>query len=277
MEIGASLASLELTASNPDALADFYARTFCLDIARDARDGATLLCKASGRDLRFRAGAGGQLYRATFTFHSVGNFMAHKSRLQTAAVALVEERDDRYSVVDPDGRLFTFRAPPQQFGEAPLAEPQRLNARLQHFALRTPVVSKLLDFFVERLGFVLSDRVLDDAGELGAAFLRTDHEHHSLALFRAPTARFDHFSCEATDWMHLRDWADHMASTETDLAWGIGRHGPGNDSFLMVKDPDGNMGEISCDLEVVVPDRPVGVWQHRPQTLNRYGVAIMRD
>ena len=108
-------------------------------------------------------------------------------------------------------------------------------------------------------------------GRLTAAFLRTDAEHHSLALFRAPEGRFDHFSCEAPGWQQLRDWADHMAGIGTDLAWGIGRHGPGNDTFLMVRDQDGNMAEISSDLEVCSPGRPAGVWPHRPQTLNQLG------
>ncbi len=54
--------------------------------------------------------------------------------------------------------------------------------------------------------------------------------------------------------------------------------GPGNDTFLMVKDPDGNLAEISGPiLEVCAPDRPSGVWPHRPQTLNRWGVALMRS
>jgi hypothetical protein len=96
-------------------------------------------------------------------------------------------------------------------------------------------------------------------------------------LFRAPEARFDHFSCEVADWTQLRDWADHMARSGIDLAWGIGRHGPGNDTFFMVRDADGNMGEISAELEVCQPGRAVGVWPHRPQTLNQWGVAIMRS
>ena len=98
-----------------------------------------------------------------------------------------------------------------------------------------------------------------------------------MALFRAAEVRFDHFSCEVKGWPDLRDWADHMARVGVDLAWGVGRHGPGNDTFLMVRDMDGNMGEISSDLEVCAPDRPAGVWPHRPQTLNRWGVAIMRS
>jgi hypothetical protein len=45
----------------------------------------------------------------------------------------------------------------------------------------------------------------------------------------------------------------------------------------MVKDPDGNLAEISAELEVCAPDRPVGLWPHRPETLNQWGVAIMRS
>ena len=150
-------------------------------------------------------------------------------------------------------------------------------ARLQHFAVRSPAPQALVAFYVDHLGFTLSDRVLDAEGDLSAAFMRTDSEHHAFAIFRAPAVRFDHFSCEAPDWHSLRDWADHMAEVGVDLAWGVGRHGPGNDTFLMVRDPDGNMGEISCDLEVCEAGRPEGVWPHRPQTLNRWGVAIMRS
>jgi catechol 2,3-dioxygenase-like lactoylglutathione lyase family enzyme len=177
-------------------------------------------------------------------------------------------------VRDPEGRLITFLAPHDGLQ---LDGPQQLTARLQHFGVRTPSPATLVDFYVERLGFVLSDRVVDDQGKLTAAFLRTDSEPHSMAIFRAPELRFDHFSCEAPDWEHLRDWADHMAEVGVDLAWGIGRHGPGNDTFLMVKDMDGNLGEISSDLEVCAPGRPAGEWPHRPQTLNQWGVAIMRS
>ena len=97
------------------------------------------------------------------------------------------------------------------------------------------------------------------------------------AFLRAPQVRFDHFSCETRDWAHLRDWADHMARVGVDLCWGVGRHGPGNDTFFMVRDTEGNLGEISSDLESCEPGRPVGTWPHRPQTLNQWGVALMRS
>jgi catechol 2,3-dioxygenase len=259
MEIGASLSQIELFASDPESLSAFYASTFRLRI---------------GRELVIVPGESGQLRRATFRFGRSSSFEAHRAALQARGVETIEQAAGHFTVRDPEGRLVGFLAPAETVPPHPH---QALSARLQHFGVRTPAPEALAAFYVDQLGFVLSDRVLDDAGKLTAAFLRTDSEHHSMAIFRAPMVRFDHFSCETGDWTQLRDWADHMAAVGVDLAWGIGRHGPGNDTFLMVKDMDGNMGEISSDLEVCAPDRPAGVWPHRQQTLNQWGVAIMRS
>jgi catechol 2,3-dioxygenase-like lactoylglutathione lyase family enzyme len=150
-------------------------------------------------------------------------------------------------------------------------------ARLQHYAVRTPTPQTLLDFYANSLGFSISDLVRNQAGELTAGFLRSDAEHHSLAIFGAAERRFDHFSCETGDWLSLRDWADLMGRRSSPLVWGVGRHGPGNDTFFMVMDPDGNLAEISSDLEQCAPERAVGIWDHRMETLNQWGVAIMRS
>jgi catechol 2,3-dioxygenase-like lactoylglutathione lyase family enzyme len=267
MEIGAHLAGLELSASDPQAIAAFYASTFRLQVA--AR-GDAFECRAPGRALAFEPGAGGQLRRASFRFARFEDFERQRRRLRESAVPLLEASDERLTVRDPHGHLISFLPTSAQTDASPAA-------RLQHFALRTPDPKTVAAFYTQTLGFVVSDRVFDAAGDLTAIFMRTDAEHHAMALFRAAEVRFDHFSCEVKGWPDLRDWADHMARVGVDLAWGVGRHGPGNDTFLMVRDMDGNMGEISSDLEVCAPDRPAGVWPHRPQTLNRWGVAIMRS
>jgi catechol 2,3-dioxygenase len=271
MEIGASLLRLDLFACDPERSAAFHAAAFGMTVSQE---GDEQVCRAPGRELRIAAGEPGQLRRATFGFPTAEALQAYRARLLANGVELHEAGADRITVQDPNGRAISFTSEPPRTPAQPTALPA---ARLQHFALRTPDAAALVAHYVERLGFTLSDRVLDAEGDLTAAFLRTDSEHHSLAIFRSPVARFDHFSCEADDWQSLRDWADHMSHVGIDLAWGIGRHGPGNDTFLMVRDPDGNMGEISCDLEVCEADRPVGVWPHRPQTLNRWGLALMRS
>jgi catechol 2,3-dioxygenase len=274
-EIKASLARIELFVADVNASASFYEATYGLS---PEKRGDGLLCLAAGRELGLFPGEAGQLRRACFRFDSADVFAAYRNALQARSAVVEDASPTSFSVRDPEGRVIAFefgaaRAQGHGHGQA-AALPE---ARLQHFAVRSPDASSLVDFYVNVLGFVLSDRVLDAHGDLTAAFLRTDAEHHAMAIFRAPGIRFDHFSCETPSWNDLRQWADHMAAVGVDLAWGVGRHGPGNDTFLMVKDPDGNLAEVSSDLEVCAPDRPVGEWPHRPQTLNRWGVAIMRS
>jgi catechol 2,3-dioxygenase-like lactoylglutathione lyase family enzyme len=270
MEIGASLSSIELFVNNLAASAGFYERTFGFNTERR---GNTVHCHAHDRLLVLLPGNAGQLYRANYRFRTVFGFEAQRRAMISRGVPLMFESVHGFSVQDTEGRLIGFLAP-DSATDAPAT--QFRPARLQHIGVRSTAPAALVDFYVSTLGFVISDRVLDSDGDLSAAFLRTDSEHHSMAIFRSSETRFDHFSCETTGWPELRDWADHMADVGVDLAWGIGRHGPGNDTFLMIKDPDGNLAEVSSDLEQCSTDRPVGVWPHRPQTLNQWGVAIMR-
>lgn len=271
MEIGAALERLELSAGDPRELARFYASSFRFEVALREEG---FVCSAPGRELVLLPGQAGQLRRVTFRFHDHTAFDAHRDALAKRGIEIEREGEARYTVQDPLGHLVTFVAPKVPHGSRPATVH---DARLQHLALRTQQPATLAEFYVDALGFVVSDRVVDAEGNLTAVFLRTDAEHHAMAIFRAPMTRFDHFSCEVPGWSDLRDWADHMARVGVELAWGIGRHGPGNDTFLMVRDPDGNMAEISSELEVCQPGRPAGVWPHRPQTLNQWGVAIMRS
>ena len=106
---------------------------------------------------------------------------------------------------------------------------------------------------------------------------RSDPEHHSFAVFRAPEARPDHHAYEARDWNDIRDWADHFATLEVPIFWGPGRHGPGNNLFIMVEDPDGNKVEVSAELELMHRHMPPRQWTHEERTLNLWGGAWMRS
>lgn len=122
-----------------------------------------------------------------------------------------------------------------------------------------------------------------DSGEGLDAHRRRIGAGHATALpnpsplFRAAEARFDHLSCETRDAAAVIAWSDRMASHGIPIHWGIGRHGPGNDVFFMAQDPDGNLVEISADLEVCDASRPAGTWRHEQRTLNLWGTAIMRS
>jgi catechol 2,3-dioxygenase len=123
---------------------------------------------------------------------------------------------------------------------------------------------------------VESDRVLDKE-DLAACFLRSDPEHHSFAAFRAPDSRADHHCYETNGWLDIRDWADRMGQLGIALWWGPGRHGPGNNLFFMIEDPDGYKVEFSAELELIPKEVPYRTWPHEQRTLNLWGSAWMRS
>lgn len=278
MMINAVLQRLVLSSPQPEAVASFYCRAFDY---RLIKAGDECRCEGRGRSLWIRGGAVNQLVESHFLFADAEALERYAAELSRRGVSHTWDPGAVPSAVricDPDGRTVVFSTSlPAEGTKADPTEQLAPTARLQHYALRTPDPQQLVDFYTRELSFTLSDLVHDGAGNLTAAFLRTDSEHHALAIFRAPQRRFDHFSCETRDWSSLRDWADHLAARSVTLVWGIGRHGPGNDTFFMVLDPDGNLAEISAELEVCAADRPIGHWEHRMETLNRWGVAILRS
>ena len=124
-----------------------------------------------------------------------------------------------FTVIDPDGNRIVFGA-----DNAPASvDAPALSARLQHFAIRSDEPELLVAFYRDTLGFVVSDRVEDDHGGLSAGFLRTDAEHHALAIFvrwRCAT-----ITClSVTDWREAGDWADRVSALGVPMVWGVGRH-----------------------------------------------------
>lgn len=275
MELQAALQSLHLYSPDPLQAARFYSSTYAMVIT-PASGG--YLCSGPGRQLQLSAGPVNQLCYAHFALHTGEAWRAFKIRVAAqphhSLPAGFKGSDEALCLKDPDGNLMVF-SPPYPRHEMPPAGV--LPATLQHFGMRTANPSAMLAFYSEELGFVLSDAVRDADGKLRACFLRTDFLHHALALFFAPEARFDHQSFEAPDWASMREWGDHMAALRVPIVWGIGRHGPGNDVFFMVADPDGNLAEISAEIEHCESGRPAGLWPHEERTLNVWGKAIMRS
>jgi len=273
-ELQAALRTISLRSPDPLAMARFYSRTYGMSL--DEMEGG-YVCRGPSREVQITNGQVNQLGFAQFRLHSDAAWQAFRRRcqgLETHALP-VNCAASAVALRDPDGNLIVFSAP--EANAMPSIEAAPLPATLQHFALRTPHMLDMLAFYTEQVGLVLSDAVRDPEGHLRACFLRSDNLHHALALFFAPISCFDHQSFEAPDWASMKAWGDHMASLREPIVWGIGRHGPGNDVFFMVRDPDGNLAEISSEIEHCEPGRTAGEWTHEERTLNLWGKAILRS
>lgn len=270
----AALHTISLRSPDPLAMAHFYSRTYGMSL--DAMEGG-YACRGPGRAVQITPGPINQLGFAQFRLHTDAAWLAFCQRAQGLETQALPAHcaEPAIALRDPDGNLMVFSAP--EVAATPMGEGALPPATLQHFALRTPHMREMLAFYTEQVGLVLSDAVRDPEGQLRACFLRSDTLHHALALFFAPISCFDHQSFEAPTWASMKTWGDHMASLREPIVWGIGRHGPGNDVFFMVRDPDGNLAEISSEIEHCEPDRLAGEWPHEERTLNLWGRAILRS
>lgn len=113
--------------------------------------------------------------------------------------------------------------------------------------------------------------------DVGAHTIESIAQVRHVAVFRCPETRPDHHAYETTCWNDIRDWADHLAALDIKLWWGPGRHGPGNNLFFMVHDPQGYLVEISAEMELVPDEVTKRTWRHEERTLNLWGPGFLRS
>jgi catechol 2,3-dioxygenase-like lactoylglutathione lyase family enzyme len=266
---------LQLATPHPEKLAQFAYDAMQMTVSREGNE---WLCSAPGRLLVYSPGEPKTLLSAGYAVDDPAVLERLKTRLKEYGVALEPVpmpslfENDAVTFRDPDGNCLCFGRPRERL---PAAE--GLPARLQHVVVASTDAERMTRFYTDVVGFRLSDRVLDTLGGLRTAFMRSDQEHHSFAVFKADRCRLDHHCYETTNWNLLRDWADHFSEAGYTLQWGPGRHGPGNNLFIFIHDPDDNWLEISAELEIVDESRSVGVWPQAERTLNLWGKGYLRS
>lgn len=276
MRPGAYLHHIQLRSPDPARMARFYADT--LDMKAQQLTDGTWLCEGPARLVSFCEGDAG-LDRIGFACHDAESLAEFRRRVAVAGIAVEEPGtgmlgDGAFAVRDPHGNRVVFGLAPKRALTDPAPVERTLRGPLQHITLIARDIEAIEAFYADVLGFLISDRVMD-GDHLTTSFLRSNHEHHTLACFRGSRDGVDHHSYEAAEWDTLRDWADHFARRDIQLSWGPGRHGPGNNLFIFIHDPDGNWIELSAELEVI-HDRVTKSWPHHPRTLNLWGEARMR-
>ena len=278
----ARLLLVERATEGAKVCAEWYAALLDDPVVEIARD----VWQVRGKDrwMLFRSGDRKSVPMIAYTFPTQAVWAAYRAHLETIGVELypaaaeLQEMlgEHAFGLRDPDRRMILFCVAPEA-ASSHRSQHVTLPARLQHFVCASTQTLTMLEFYRDKLGFMESDRVLDTDGDLSSAFVRSDVEHHSFAVFRAPQSGPDHHAYEVPNWNAIRDWADHCGDLEIPLWWGPGRHGVGNNLFFMIEDPDGYKIEFSTELEHMTPEQTSREWPHGPRALNLWGNAWMRS
>ena len=123
--------------------------------------------------------------------------------------------------------------------------------KLSHVVVNTPDLAATTWWYVEHLGFAISDTLFSPKmGDL-MQFLRCNSAHHSLAIAQGPHCSLHHASFEmrgVEEWMR---GAGKILRSGARMVWGPGRHNAGDNTFAYFLDPAGNTLEYTTELAVI--------------------------
>jgi catechol 2,3-dioxygenase-like lactoylglutathione lyase family enzyme len=144
--------------------------------------------------------------------------------------------------------------------------------KLGHVVIGTPDAEASQRFFVDGVGFKVSDQV----GDL-AAFLRCSTDHHNLLLQASPVAFLHHTSWQVEDVDEVGRGATRMLEGHPERhVWGLGRHFIGSNFFWYLRDPAGNFSEYYSDMDTITDDQlwKPGTWEPSLRSLYAWGPEV---
>jgi catechol 2,3-dioxygenase len=265
----------QLRAPDPDALAAWY--TDVLGLAERERDDGIIYLGCGGEDrhhLSITHGdpgldhvallVDGEEQLAFIDAHFARHGVDHVRRSDPcpgvhAAVRTTLPTGHALDVVVRDRRQGYLVA--TEWDSAAAIAPSELN----HVSFSTPDPGRLYRHLAEVLGMRTSDIVCGPDGDLLAAFLHTGENHHDLALLPGPRDAMHHLAFSIGDVGELVTFADRLTRHGSRPEMAIGRHGPGNNIYLYVRDPAGHRVELSTQLARVTDrDAPPRIWTGPP-------------
>jgi catechol 2,3-dioxygenase-like lactoylglutathione lyase family enzyme len=281
------LASITIGVPNAEECSQYY------DEFGLARSGPTFSTSQGGEQLRIVESPTRRLLQMQIGADSpddIDRIEAQLARLgvvhrrDSASVSALEAHTDVQVVV---GVLPRISQPPA--ARVPSNEPghiERVNDRapgilregpifprkLGHVVIGTPDAEESRRFFVEGIGFKVSDQI-----DGVAAFLRCSTDHHNLLLQTSPVNFLHHTSWQVDDVDEVGRGAMRMLEGRPDRhVWGLGRHFIGSNFFWYLRDPAGNFSEYYSDLDIIMDDQlwSPGTWEPSLRALYAWGPDV---
>ena len=142
--------------------------------------------------------------------------------------------------------------------------------RMGHLVLNVADLDAAHRFWVDLLGFAMSDRV-----EGLAEWLRAwpNPLHHSLALIQHSANTLHHINFMVSDIDDIGKAMNRLKAADVPIVYGPGRHLPSTSVFLYFLDPDGNTAELSFGMETFdeAEARDPRELEHKPEVMDMWG------
>jgi 2,3-dihydroxy-p-cumate/2,3-dihydroxybenzoate 3,4-dioxygenase len=249
----------------------FYVDQMGLMLARSDAQSAWLRCSDKPYDLILERGDIVGLSRVGFELESraaLENAFARLSGFSLDPIWTDDHASFRFR--NPDTGLELDYYANQARAETLFTPAVAKIERLGHVVLNVKSYPQAHRFWVEQLGFVISDHVPERI-----AFLRCfpNPLHHSIALLEGPEDGLNHINFMVQDIDDVGCAMNRMKKADVPIVFGPGRHLPSTSIFLYFLDPDGMSAEYSFGMEEISEDnpRPPRELEPKPEVLDTWG------
>ncbi|MFQ5694245.1 MAG: VOC family protein [Nitrospinota bacterium] len=141
--------------------------------------------------------------------------------------------------------------------------------RMGHVALKVRDIHRSVAFYRDIVGLTVSDWIEDNIVFMRAGHrTRAGNEHHDLVLHQLRPGSdeyrnlekyievVDHVAYRLAGVEEMEKAVRFLQEKGVEIVEGLGRHGPGENTFLVFKDPDGYNIEFYSDMRWISPEQP---------------------
>ena len=169
----------------------------------------------------------------------------------------------------PDGLPFEVSSDVARGDHRQMVRWDAVPQKISHIVLHSPDHKAMVQFFIDVLGFKLSDWLGDFM-----AFLRCNEAHHRIAFLPGPPC-LNHVAYDVLTVDDMMRGINRLKKKGTEILWGPGRHTAGNNTFSYFTTPGGFAVEYTSELEDVdFHGHEAQVHVPGPQVMDQWGVGI---
>ena len=260
-----------LTLETPkfDEMVKFYSEKFGLSAVDRGIDYVTLGGVDGRPMLRLQSSTEHCLSELAFAVTS-NDFADVRAELSAGGYEIGTEPNGSFFVHDPSGRKIIFVVEDGYVPASPAPDGKPLF--VSHVVINSKDPARLVSFFVDVLGFSISDEYERKL----LTFLRCSQpQHHCLGISPGDQEGLNHFSVDCGSIDGVMKNIGRLKKEGVEPIWGPGRHGPGGNIFCYYEDPAGFVPEFTCDVLQIVDDSTwdAKVWPRTPDTANVWGTG----
>ena len=166
---------IAIESTNPKKIAEFYSKN--LMMKKNCVSNSEWHCLGPNRLLIFKKELNKKLSFAAFACKSERKLNKIRKRILSERIRIKEFssvylKKSSFSIFDPDYNQIVFGVPLKR-----RSKKNRYHAPLQHLTLQSLDLNKIIDFYHKKLGFAISDRVINKNGVITTCFFRSNKEH----------------------------------------------------------------------------------------------------